>query len=151
MDIDKTPEKIQAMFDEISEYYDKMNNFISLGTHYIIKFLALKELAIQPRTMIIDLCCGTGDFTKIISNFYPRAKVIGLDFSNKMLKLAKSKNPNGVFIQSDCTNLPFAEGEFDYITNKPMYFIFTKLVPLYRKIIRNKSKKEIENEVKKNQ
>ena len=25
MDIDKTPEKIQAMFDEISEYYDKMN------------------------------------------------------------------------------------------------------------------------------
>lgn len=116
MDIDKTPEKIQAMFDEISEYYDKMNNFISLGTHYIIKFLALKELAIQPRTMIIDLCCGTGDFTKIISNFYPRAKVIGLDFSNKMLKLAKSKNPNGVFIQSDCTNLPFAEGEFDYIT-----------------------------------
>ncbi len=41
-------------------------------------------------------------------------------------------------------------GEFDYITNKPMYFIFTKLVPIYRKIIRKKSKKEIENEVKKN-
>ena len=39
-------------------------------------------------------------------------------------------------------------GEFDYITNKPMYFIFTKLVPFYRKIIRNKSKKVIENEVK---
>ena len=41
-------------------------------------------------------------------------------------------------------------GEFDYITNKPMYFIFTKLVPFYRKIVRNKSKKEIENEVKNN-
>lgn len=40
-------------------------------------------------------------------------------------------------------------GEFDYITNKPMYFIFTKLVPFYRKVIRNKSKKEIKNEVKK--
>ena len=39
--------------------------------------------------------------------------------------------------------------EFDYITNKPMYFIFTKLVPFYRKMIRNKSKKEIENEAKK--
>jgi len=38
-------------------------------------------------------------------------------------------------------------GEFDYITNHFMYFVFTKLVPLYRKIIKNKSKKAITNEV----
>ena len=41
-------------------------------------------------------------------------------------------------------------GEFDYITNKFMYFVFTKLVPLYRKIIRNKTKKEIKHEIKGN-
>lgn len=41
-------------------------------------------------------------------------------------------------------------GEFDYITNKLMYFVFTKLVPFYRKIIRNKSRKEIKNEVNRN-
>ena len=40
-------------------------------------------------------------------------------------------------------------GEFDYVTNKLMYFVFTKLVPIYRSIIRKKSKKEIENEVSK--
>ena len=39
-------------------------------------------------------------------------------------------------------------GEFDYITNHFMYFVFTKLVPLYRSLIRNRSKKEISNEVK---
>lgn len=39
-------------------------------------------------------------------------------------------------------------GEFDYVTNHFMYFVFTKLVPFYRKIIRNRSKKEISNEVK---
>ena len=38
-------------------------------------------------------------------------------------------------------------GEFDYITNHLMYFVFTKLVPLYRKIIKNKSKKAITNEI----
>lgn len=38
-------------------------------------------------------------------------------------------------------------GEFDYIINKPMYFIFTKLVPIYRKLVKNKSKKELEHEV----
>lgn len=40
-------------------------------------------------------------------------------------------------------------GEWDYITNRFMYFVFTKLVPIYRKLIRNKSKKELKNEISK--
>ncbi|MBQ6323944.1 MAG: peptidoglycan bridge formation glycyltransferase FemA/FemB family protein [Bacilli bacterium] len=40
-------------------------------------------------------------------------------------------------------------GEWDYVTNKLMYFVFTKLVPIYRKIIRNRSKKELQNEINK--
>lgn len=38
-------------------------------------------------------------------------------------------------------------GEWDYITNPIMYFVFTKLVPFYRNLIRKKSKKEIDHEV----
>lgn len=116
MNADKNPQKIQSIFDEISSNYDLMNNIISLGTHYIIKFLSTRELKIKPRSNILDLCCGTGDFTRIIKKFYPRSKVIGLDFSPKMIKLAKIKNPKGTFILGDCTNLPFGEREFNYIT-----------------------------------
>ncbi len=112
----KNPQKIQNLFEEIAEYYDRMNNFISLGTHYFVKFLAIKELDIQPRTMVLDLCCGTGDFTKIISKCFPRAKVIGLDFSKNMIMIAKQKNPKGVFMQGDCTALPFGQEEFNYVT-----------------------------------
>lgn len=32
-------------------------------------------------------------------------------------------------------------GEFDYVLNKPLYFAFTKLVPLYRETIKNIAKK----------
>ena len=71
---------------------------------------------IKPRAMVLDLCCGTGDFSKLINKIYPRAKVIGIDFSSEMLKLAKLKNPNGVFLQADCTNIPFSEKEFQYAT-----------------------------------
>ncbi len=42
-------------------------------------------------------------------------------------------------------------GEWDYITNHFMYFVFTKLVPIYRNIIRNKSKKELKHEINSNQ
>ena len=39
-------------------------------------------------------------------------------------------------------------GEWDYVTNPIMYFAFTKLVPMYRKLVKKKSKKELENEVR---
>ena len=39
-------------------------------------------------------------------------------------------------------------GEWDYITNHFMYFVFTKLVPIYRNLIRKKSKKELKNEIR---
>ena len=41
-------------------------------------------------------------------------------------------------------------GEFDYVQNKFMYFVFTKLVPIYRNLVRRKSKLEVSNEVKGN-
>ena len=41
-------------------------------------------------------------------------------------------------------------GEWEYKINHLMYFIFTKLVPLYRNIIKKKSKKELKNEINQN-
>ncbi len=41
-------------------------------------------------------------------------------------------------------------GEFDYVTKHFMYFVFTKLVPLYRNMKKKKSKKVIDNAVKGN-
>lgn len=117
MECNKNPENIKNLFNEIAQYYDRVNNFISFGTHYFIKISALKSLEIKPHALVLDTCCGTGDFTKIISKLYPSAKVIGLDFSVNMLRLAKLKNPKGVFIRADCTNLPFKDNNFDYITS----------------------------------
>ncbi|MBR1424338.1 ubiquinone/menaquinone biosynthesis methyltransferase [bacterium] len=114
--VDKNPQKIKNMFNEISSYYDLMNNFISLGTHYFVKITALKLLKIQSGENILDICCGTGDFTRIIRKLCPKAKVIGLDFSEGMIKKARQQNPNEEFIIADCTNLPFNDEEFDYIT-----------------------------------
>ena len=116
MSCDKSEKKINEAFNKISSYYDKMNNLMSFGTHYLIKYFALKSLRIKNQSMILDLCCGTGDFTKILSKLNPGARVIGLDNSIDMLKLAKSKNPHSSFIQGNCLNLPFGGNEFDIVT-----------------------------------
>lgn len=117
MTCSKNPEEIKKIFNEISEYYDKTNNFISFFTHYIIKYLAVRELNIKPHSMVLDICCGTGDFTKIIKKLSPKSHVIGADFAQNMLKHAKIKNPNGVFILADCLQLPFKDNEFNYVTS----------------------------------
>ena len=41
-------------------------------------------------------------------------------------------------------------GEWDYVTNNFMYFIFTKLIPIYRNLVKKHSKKELENEIRNN-
>lgn len=38
-------------------------------------------------------------------------------------------------------------GEWDYVINPIMYFIFTKLVPIYRNLIKKKSKKALQHEI----
>lgn len=113
---DKNPENVRNLFNEIAQYYDKTNNFISVFSHYIIKYFALRELNIKPRSLILDVCCGTGDFTRLIAKVSPRSRVIGVDFCENMLKIAKNKNPKGVFVLVDCLELPFKEREFNYVT-----------------------------------
>ena len=116
MNTDKNPQKIKNMFDEISKYYDITNNFISLFSHKRIKYSAIKNLKIKPKSMVLDICCGTGDLTGIISKLIPDAKIIGVDFSQNMLEIAKQKYKKIAFLESDVTNLPFKDNEFDYVT-----------------------------------
>lgn len=116
MTCDKSPQKIKHIFDEISPYYDEMNNFISWGTHLFVKYFSVRMLAVKKYSDILDLCCGSGDFTKIISKLYPQSKIIGLDNSVEMIKHAKIKNPHKPFVIGDCTDLPFGNEEFDIIT-----------------------------------
>ena len=108
-------EEIKNIFNEIAKYYDKTNDKISLGLQGLIKKMAIAELNIAPRSMVLDVCCGTGDITKIISELVPNAKVIGIDIAENMLRLAKKKNRFGVFLRMDATNVTFKKFEFAYV------------------------------------
>lgn len=116
MSLDKTPEKIHTMFNMISDKYDFINNLMSFGTQSIIKKNCIKLLNPNPQDKILDLCTGTGDLARMIKNIQPKAIVTGVDFSEKMLEIAKNKGGNINYIQKDITNLPFLDNEFDIAT-----------------------------------
>ncbi|MFA7658061.1 MAG: bifunctional demethylmenaquinone methyltransferase/2-methoxy-6-polyprenyl-1,4-benzoquinol methylase UbiE [Candidatus Gastranaerophilaceae bacterium] len=115
--ISKTPQSIKDMFDRISGDYDKLNNLMSFGLHKKIKRDVIKK--IQPLTSrfsqpaCLDLCCGTGDLADILKKEYQQARVVGVDFSPNMLKIAREKHPEIEFLEADCTQLPFNDEQFD--------------------------------------
>lgn len=116
MTLDKSVSTIKTMFNMIAENYDKINDIMSFGSHRLVKFESVKNLDISPHANVIDLCCGTGDLAKMIKKLQPDACVTGIDFSERMLEIAKQK-PSGVkFLQGDVTNLPYEDNSFDIVT-----------------------------------
>ena len=109
-------EDIKKMFDEISPTYDKVNNIISFFTHIYFKKTAINLLKLENKNIkILDLCCGSGDLANIIKKKYPKIDVFGVDFSSKMLEIAKKKNKEINYLEADACKLPFGDNEFDCV------------------------------------
>lgn len=116
----KEPQFIRDLFDSISNNYDKLNDIMSFGLHRKIKREIIKKSKIYlPFTLhsspftLLDLCTGTGDLAGILKKEYPNARVIGVDFSENMLEIARKKHPNIEFLQTDVTHLPLEDESFD--------------------------------------
>ena len=109
--MDKTPQKIKEMFNQIAKSYDCNNNIISFGLHKFVKKQAINSFEFNGKCL--DVCTGTGDIAYLLKN---KCEVIGLDFSNNMLEIARQKHPDITFIDGDCTNLPFQDNYFDCVT-----------------------------------
>jgi demethylmenaquinone methyltransferase/2-methoxy-6-polyprenyl-1,4-benzoquinol methylase len=111
---------IQAMFDRIAARYDILNRIISFRLDNTWRSKAIKEVLKIDDPFILDLGAGTGDLTfAAAKQIKGSGRIVGLDFSLEMLKLARSKQnkaKNGAktcFIQGSATFSPFKDGAFD--------------------------------------
>lgn len=114
-------EQVARMFDNISNRYDFLNHFLSLGIDRAWRKKAVQLLRpLQPK-VILDVATGTGDFAIQALRINPD-KVIGVDISEGMLNVGRKKiaqkglNGKIDLISGDSENLPFEENKFDAIT-----------------------------------
>tara|TARA_B100000029_G_scaffold189996_2_gene187839 strand:- start:19595 stop:20287 length:693 start_codon:yes stop_codon:yes gene_type:complete len=109
-------QNIQRMFNKIAEKYDLMNYIMSLGNHKKWEQEIVKSIHFNSNrtNKILDIACGTGSLTKEIIKYSSNYKVVGLDFSEGMLKIAKKTISN--LILGDSHYLPFKKKHFDHIT-----------------------------------
>ena len=115
-------ERVHHVFEKISENYDKMNSVISFQQHIKWRNDTMKRMNVQPGSKTLDVCCGTADWTIALADAVgPSGEVVGLDFSQNMLKIGEEKvkelKLNQVkLIHGNAMELPFQNESFDYVT-----------------------------------
>ena len=109
-------EKVKNMFDNIALKYDFLNHFLSAGIDIYWRKKALKLSNISPERRLLDIACGTGDFS-ITAKKMGVNKIFGADLSSNMLNLfaRKAEWMAGKLIQSTAEELPFKPASFDNI------------------------------------
>ena len=113
--------KVSDLFAGIARRYDLLNDLQSFGLHRLWKRRVVTLVDVKAGDRALDLCCGTGDIAFALAA--RGAEVTGLDFSEKMLDVARTrlerskvKSGNVSFIQGDAEQLPFPDNSFDAVT-----------------------------------
>ena len=118
---------IKEDWNSTAEAYERFNSAPD-SYSYTIEWPCIKALLpdIKGRD-VLDIGCGTGIFTFLLEQYGP-AKLIGLDLSEEMLKLARGKafkrESKASFVQGDAARLS------DY-PDTPVDFIFSSTTTHY--------------------
>jgi len=114
--------QIRGMFDRIAGVYDLMNTAMTAGLHHRWRVRAADRAELEPGETALDVCCGTGDLAfELAGRVGTQGRVIGSDFSERMLDLARAKQAErGVeglrFEGADALELPYDDEAFDAVT-----------------------------------
>lgn len=124
MNPEKKQDEIIRMFNNIAPTYDTTNRIMSMGIDINWRKEACKEAfkILNKQTLsIADIACGTGD---MILHWQHEAKqanvkiqnIVGIDPSEGMLNVAKTKIDNGIFHIAQANNLPLESNSQDIVS-----------------------------------
>ncbi|MGH2969085.1 MAG: bifunctional demethylmenaquinone methyltransferase/2-methoxy-6-polyprenyl-1,4-benzoquinol methylase UbiE [Solirubrobacteraceae bacterium] len=109
--------QVRAMFDRIAGPYDLMNSVMTAGLHHHWRRRAADLARVGPGDRALDVATGTGDLAvELARRVAPGGEVIGSDFSEGMLAVARQKAPQLRWEQGNALALPYEDGEFDAAT-----------------------------------
>ncbi|HEY7160228.1 MAG TPA: methyltransferase domain-containing protein [Acidobacteriota bacterium] len=114
----KKSSKDQEWFREF--YVEELTELVGFpspeATEQQVRFV-LDKLMLPHQAKILDLCCGYGRVTHLLSRD-KKYQITGFDLSEDFLEIARSEfsSPNIKYVQGDIRKLPF-KNEFDAVVN----------------------------------
>ncbi len=114
----QTP-SVEEIFNRISPVYDQFNDWLSWGQHRIWKQMTVEWSYAKPGSVVVDLCCGSGDLTRLLARQVGKTgKVYGVDFCDQLLAIAQQRyswTPIH-WLKANILHLPFPDATFDAAT-----------------------------------
>ena len=101
--------EVSKAYNKTAKFYDRRYQKIQLAK---IDFL-LRNTKLDPDDFILDVGCGTGLFMERIGHIVNR--MVGIDISKKMLRIAASRVSSGIFVLADVDSLPFRRNIFSKV------------------------------------
>src|SRR5436853_6225424 len=114
--------QVNRMFDRVAGRYDALTSVMTAGLHHRWRERAAAQTRLGPGDSALDICCGTGDLALELAKLVtPDGDVVGCDFSEPMLDLAREKaaerSAGGLrFEWADALELPYDGERFDAVT-----------------------------------
>lgn len=112
------PGAVRSMFDGIARFYDLLNTALSAGRDRAWRRAAADSAAVEEGDTVLDVCTGTGRLARELSaRVGSGGRVIGVDFSEGMLEVARRRFPGIEFSWGDATELAgIADASVDAVT-----------------------------------
>ena len=107
--------RVRRAFDRAAATYAQHAKLQALVREEMLA--RLQGLKIEPQT-VLDLGCGTGAAVKVLRERYPRAQILGLDFSSGMLHEARRWRPwvrKPMWVCGDMERLPLRDASVDVL------------------------------------
>jgi demethylmenaquinone methyltransferase/2-methoxy-6-polyprenyl-1,4-benzoquinol methylase len=115
--------QVRAMFDRIAGLYDRMNSVMTAGLHHEWRRRAADLAELSSGDRALDVATGTGDLAlELATRVGASGEVIGVDFSERMLELARAKaaaSPGAAVVRFETGNalaLEYPDDGFDAAT-----------------------------------
>lgn len=143
-ELEKRKDKLETDIQKYQQAQKEYGTNITLSAHFIIEYGDKAwVLYAGNHNILTDTYTNYKTYEQHIKYYYDK-KIKTYDQFGTIGDLRKENPLLGLheFKKKFGGNYVEFTGEFDLVLNKPMYFVFTKLVPLYRKLIKNIAKKK---------
>lgn len=100
---------VSKAYNKTAKFYDRRYQRIQLAKHDFL----LRNTRLGPDDFILDVGCGTGLFMGRIGRIVNR--MIGIDVSKRMLRIAANRVSGGIFVLADVDSLPFRKNIFSKV------------------------------------
>ncbi len=112
--LEKRPDEVARMFDDVAPRYDLVNDVLSLGQARGWRRVTVDAVGAKSGQRVLDLAAGTGTSSEPYAD--AGVDVVACDFSLGMLRVGKRRRPDIDFVAGDATALPFDDNSFDAST-----------------------------------